>query len=227
MAKKYFGRSALEMKYVYIYCEGQTEEAFVNDIPYPYFSRIGIYVQPIIHKTKRTPTKSFRGGVSKYEPIKNEIIKLCQDPNCIVTTMFDYYAMPEDTPAITYSEIDIYKRVDFIENAVNKDIGCENLIFNLILHEFEALLFSEPQAFEHITNDKAVKQLQAIRNSAETPEHINNSVETAPSKRIASVVDNYSKVRQGIIVAKHIGIDKMLSECKHFSAWINKIIKFT
>ena len=60
------------MKYVYIYCEGQTEEAFVNDILYPYFSRIGIYVQPIIHKTKRTPTKSFRGGVSKYEPIKRE-----------------------------------------------------------------------------------------------------------------------------------------------------------
>ena len=95
-----------------------------------------------------------------------------------------------------------------------------------MLHEFEALLFSEPQGFEHIANDRIVKQLQAIRNSAETPEHINNSAETAPSKRIQNVVNSYSKVRQGIIVAKYIGIDKMMSECKHFSEWINRIIDF-
>ena len=205
------------MKYVYIYCEGQTEESFVNDVLYPYFSRMDIYVTPIIHKTKRTPTKAFKGGVSRYAPIKDELIKLCQDSNCIVTTMFDYYAMPDDTP----------KRIDFIENAVNEDIGCKNLLFNLVLHEFEALLFSEPQAFEHIANDKVVRQLQAIRNSVDTPEHINNSAATAPSKRIQNVVNGYSKVRQGIIVAKYIGIDKMMSECKHFSAWIDKIVDFT
>ena len=214
------------MKYVYIYCEGQTEESFVNDVLYPYFSRMDIYVTPIIHKTKRTPTKAFKGGVSRYAPIKDELIKLCQDSNCIVTTMFDYYAMPDDTPSIDHQDIDIYKRVDFIENAVNEDIGCKNLLFNLVLHEFEALLFSEPQAFEHIANDRVVRQLQAIRNSAETPEHINNSAETAPSKRIQNVVNSYSKVRQGIIVAKYIGIDKMMSECKHFSEWIHRIIDF-
>ena len=215
------------MKYVYIYCEGQTEESFVNDVLYPYFSRMDIYVTPIIHKTKRTPTKAFKGGVSRYAPIKDELIKLCQDSNCIVTTMFDYYAMPDDTPSIDHQNIDIYKRIDFIENAVNEDIGCKNLLFNLVLHEFEALLFSEPQAFEHIANDKVVRQLQAIRNSVDTPEHINNSAATAPSKRIQNVVNGYSKVRQGIIVAKYIGIDKMMSECKHFSAWIDKIVDFT
>ena len=215
------------MKYVYIYCEGQTEESFVNDVLYPYFSRMDIYVTPIIHKTKRTPTKAFKGGVSRYAPIKDELIKLCQDSNCIVTTMFDYYAMPDDTPSIDHQDIDIYKRIDFIENAVNEDIGCKNLLFNLVLHEFEALLFSEPQAFEHIANDKVVRQLQAIRNSVDTPEHINNSAATAPSKRIQNVVNGYSKVSQGIIVAKYIGIDKMMSECKHFSAWIDKIVDFT
>ena len=215
------------MKYVYIYCEGQTEESFVNDVLYPYFSRMDIYVTPIIHKTKRTPTKAFKGGVSRYAPIKDELIKLCQDSNCIVTTMFDYYAMPDDTPSIDHQDIDIYKCIDFIENAVNEDIGCKNLLFNLVLHEFEALLFSEPQAFEHIANDKVVRQLQAIRNSVDTPEHINNSAATAPSKRIQNVVNGYSKVRQGIIVAKYIGIDKMMSECKHFSAWIDKIVDFT
>lgn len=79
------------------------------------FSRMDIYVTPIIHKTKRTPTKAFKGGVSKYAPIKDELIKLCQASNSIVTTMFDYYAMPEDTPSIDHQDIDIYKRIDFIE----------------------------------------------------------------------------------------------------------------
>ena len=62
-----------------------------------------------------------------------------------------------------------------------------------------------------------------MRATAETPEHINNSVNTAPSKRIESVISDYTKVRQGIIVAKNIGINKMLSECKHFADWIDKI----
>ncbi len=211
------------MKTLYIYCEGQTEEAFVNNILSPYLSRMGIYTTPIIHKTKRTPTKSYKGGVSNYNVIKDELRRLCQNPNAIVTTMLDYYGMPADTPEIDYREVDIYKRIEYIETAITKDIGCNNLIFNLILHEFEGLLFSDPQAFAIISDNKSVKKLQDIRDNAETPEHINNSPDTSPSKRIQSIISGYSKVRQGILVAQHIDMDRMLSECKHFSLWISKI----
>lgn len=214
------------MKNVYIYCEGQTEESFVNTVLYPYFSKMDIYVTPIIHKTKRTPTGSYKGGVMDYAPIKKELLKLCKNPNVFVTTMFDYYGMPSDTPAIDYADPDLYRRIEYIEHAINEDIGANNIEFNLLVHEFEALLFSDTQAFSIISNDKAVGQLQAMREAAETPEHINNSVNTAPSKRIESVISDYTKVRQGIIVAKNIGIDKMLSECKHFATWINKIKNF-
>ena len=211
------------MKNVFIYCEGQTEESFVNAVLYPYFANMDIYVTPIIHKTKRTPTKSYKGGVIDYKPIKDELIILCKNPNVFVTTMFDYYGMPNNTPAIDHTDTDLYKRIEYIEQAITNDIGCNNLSFNLLVHEFEGLLFSEPQAFSTIANDKAVEKLQAMRASAETPEHINNSVSTAPSKRIESVISDYTKVRQGIIVAKNIGINKMLSECKHFADWIDKI----
>ena len=211
------------MKNVYIYCEGQTEESFVNTILYPYFSNMDIYVTPIIHKTKRTPTKSYKGGVIDYKPIKDELKILCKNPNAFVTTMFDYYGMPGNTPAIDHIDTNLYNRIEYIEQEITNDIGCNNLAFNLLVHEFEGLLFSDTQAFSTITNDKAVERLQAMRDAAETPEHINNSVSTAPSKRIESVIDNYTKVRQGIIVAKKIGIDKMLSECKHFADWIEKI----
>jgi len=214
------------MKNVYIYCEGQAEESFINTILYPYFENIGIYVIPIIHKTKRTPVKSFKGGVKNYNPIKKEIINLCKNPNVLVTTMFDYYGMPSDTPSIDYADVDIYKRIEHIEKAIADDIGCDNLLFNLVVHEFEGLLFSEPQAFGVIANDRAVTKLQAMKDGAETPEHINNSAATAPSKRIESVISDYSKVRQGTIVAKNVGIDKMLSECKHFATWIENIKNF-
>ena len=211
------------MKNVFIYCEGQTEESFVNAVLYPYFSNMGIYVTPIIHKTKRTPTKSYKGGVIDYKPIKDELRILCKNPNVFVTTMFDYYGMPTNTPAIDHTDTDLYKRIEYIEQAITNDIGCNNLSFNLLVHEFEGLLFSDTQAFSTIANDKAVEKLQAMRASAETPEHINNSVKTAPSKSIESVISDYTKVRQGIIVAKNIGINKMLSECKHFADWIDKI----
>ena len=211
------------MKNVFIYCEGQTEESFVNTVLYPYFANMDIYVTPIIHKTKRTPTKSYKGGVIDYKPIKDELRILCKNPNVFVTTMFDYYGMPNNTPAIDHTDTDLYKRIEYIEQAITNDIGCNNLSFNLLVHEFEGLLFSDTQAFSTIANDKAVEKLQAMRASAETPEHINNSVSTAPSKRIESVISDYTKVRQGIIVAKNIGINKMLSECKHFADWIDKI----
>lgn len=213
-------------KNVIIYCEGYTEESFVNEVLAPYFKNIDIKVLPQIHQTKKTGTGPVRGGVSKYEPIKTELIRYCKNPNFVVTTMFDYYGMPKDTPAISCTEADIYKRVETIESAIADDIGYNNFIPNLIMHEFEGLLFSDPQSFILIAKSSEVAKLQKIRNKAQSPEHINNSPDTAPSKRIRNIINDYGKVRQGIIVAKNIGIDKMLSECKHFAAWIENIKNF-
>lgn len=211
------------MKNIYIYCEGQTEESFVNGVLYPYFRKIDIYVTPIIHKTKRTSIKSYKGGVGDYKHIKGELLKLCKNPNVFVTTMFDYYGMPSDTPFIDYVDVDLYKQIEYIEQKITDDIGCKNFKFNFVLHEFEGLLFSDVCAFKVIANDSVVNKLNKIREKYQTPEHINNSVHTAPSKRIESVISDYLKVRQGILVAKNIGIDKIISECKHFSKWINMI----
>jgi hypothetical protein len=212
------------MKNVYIYCEGQTEESFINGVLYPYFMNMDIYVRPIICTTKKTKKQTFKGGVSTYNKIKKELAIICnKHKNEVVTTMFDYYAMPYDTPNINNNEVDIYKRIEQIEDAINADIDVRNLFFGFSLHEFEGLLFSEPQAFKAITTDDIVTEIQAMRDEASTPEHINNSPETAPSKRLKKVINNYSKIRYGTIVAKEIGIDKIMRECKHFAKWIEKI----
>lgn len=212
------------MKNVYIYCEGQTEESFINEILQPYFITQDIYVTPIVCATKRTKTAKYRGGVQRFSKIESELSIICrQHKNEIVTTMFDYYAMPGDTPDIANAEANIYNRIEQIETAIDAKLGMSNLFFSLMLHEFESLLFSEPRAFANVADESVVNRIAGIRASFETPEHINNSYATAPSKRLESLMPNYAKVRNGVIVSKAIGIDILLRECKHFAAWIAKI----
>ena len=64
------------MKNIYIYCEGQTEEIFINEVLYPYLFNFGVAVYPIICTTKRTGAKKYKGGVSDYNKIKKEKSKI-------------------------------------------------------------------------------------------------------------------------------------------------------
>ncbi len=212
------------MKNVYIYCEGPTEESFINEILYPYFFNIGIAVYPIICTTKRTTTKKFKGGVSDYAKIKKELSMICtQHHNEYVTTMFDYYAMPDNTPGIDCNIADVHKRINQIEQIIDADIAQQNCRFHFMLHEFEGILFSKPNSFALIADDDVVNGIQAIRDSYPTPEHINNSPETAPSKRIEALIPNYAKIKNGTLLSKDMGIDTIMEQCPHFSEWIRFI----
>lgn len=136
--------------------------------------------------------------------------------------MFDYYGMPGDTPAIGLEDPDIYKRINKIEAAINQDIGQTNCMFHFMLHEFEGILFSNPQSFQIIADQDIVNKISEIRKMYPTPEHINNSFETAPSKRLEKLIPNYAKIKNGILISKDMGIDKMIDECPHFREWVEK-----
>jgi len=214
------------MKRLYILCEGQTEEDFVRIILNPYLQNINVIAIPIICTTKRTPTRKYKGGVSSFNKIKKELLRLCgEHPNEMVTTMFDLYALPHDTPGIDYKTSNIYEKAEHIEKAITDSINNKfgNMVFSLILHEFEGLLFSDVSAFGSIADVRAVAILSGVRASVPTPEHIDDSPETAPSKHIKRAILDYSKVSDGIDVANQIGIDKILFECKHFEQWIMKL----
>ena len=55
----------------------------------------------------------------------------------MITTMFDYYGLPHDTPGIDDDCCDIYEMIEHIENLIMNDVGAghSNLIFNLVLLE--------------------------------------------------------------------------------------------
>lgn len=212
------------MKNVYIYCEGPTEESFVNKILYPHFFNLDIAVYPIICTTKRMTSQKFKGGVRDYSKIKKELSALCkQHPNEYVTTMFDYYAMPSNTPGIDCDDPDLDGRIKKIEEIIDRDIGLANCKFHFMLHEFEGILFSNPDSFKLIADEDIVQKIQEIRDAYPTPEHINNSPETAPSKRLSALIPNYAKIINGTLLSANMGIDIIMRECPHFREWIHSI----
>lgn len=212
------------MKNIYILCEGQTEERFVNDVLCERFLTKEIYLYPVIIATKRTVNQKYKGGISSYGKIKKELQILCREhPRELVTTMIDYYRLPEDTPGMDEQGHDLYSHIQIVETAIQKDVGSENLICYLSVHEYEALLFSDVSKFRLIGEEIDIGRLMDIRTQFTSPEHINSSIETAPSKRILTIFPDYLKIINGVTLAQEIGISRMRDECVHFNQWVERL----
>ena len=94
----------------------------------------------------------------------------------------------------------------------------------VVLHEFEGLLFSDCDDFARGVGKPALSEpFQAIRNQFESPEHINDSPTTAPSKRVEQLIPGYVKPLLGNLAAIEIGLDKIAAACPHFNAWIAEL----
>lgn len=92
------------------------------------------------------------------------------------------------------------------------------------MHEFEALLFSDCEAFARaLAMPNLTERLRDIRNQFESPEHINDSPETAPSKRIEALHRDYRKVADGTAAAKEVTLAKMTQQCPHFANWLHRL----
>ena len=127
---------------LYVYCEGYTERDFVNYVLKPYLEKYRIDVTPIVCETSSTGIKKGKGGISKYSKIKDELYRICREhKNEIVTTMIDFYGLPQDTPGIG-------RMTEDVERSISEDLNQQNLIVYLSKHEFEALLFSNVDAFK-------------------------------------------------------------------------------
>lgn len=219
---------------LHILCEGPTEERFVKEVLSPYLQQFNIYTKPILLLTSKK--KNARGGMLSYAQAKRDLILLqrqFRDNNSehhLFTSMFDYYALPDDFPDFESSVKikDVRKRISFLEERFAKDLGLGVFIPYIQLHEFEALLFvdiSKLQAEYPLSGD-SIQKLKEVTDIYGDPEMINNGPDTAPSKRIiAALTQNYhyNKVKSGAAVTSAIGIDSILEHCQHFREWIETI----
>lgn len=212
------------MNRVYLLVEGQTEEAFVNELLVPHYARQGLYLTPIVVST----SPGYRGGVTRYAKVKPQIERLCkQDHGAHVSTLFDLYALPNDFPGKASQAYPSMAggadKALFLEAALAGDIGLGNFIPNLLVHEYEALLFTQLDAFAQWTDDDRL--LEPLRNARQftLPEDINDHPASAPSKRILAAWPGYQKTVHGPLIACDIGLDEIRAACPHFGAWLQKI----
>ncbi len=211
------------MSRAYLLVEGQTEETFVRELLQPHYARMGLYLTPIIVST----SPGHKGGVVSYAKVRPQIERLCkQDADAHVSTMFDLYALPSDFPGKSDPawphQGSGHQKAAFVETRMAQDIGQGNFIPNIMVHEYEALLFVQPERFAEWADQDVVDVLKAAR-QASAPEDINDDPRTAPSKRILAAMPGYQKPVHGPLLACDIGLDAMRADCPHFDVWLRRL----
>ncbi|WP_214711495.1 MULTISPECIES: DUF4276 family protein [unclassified Exiguobacterium] len=212
------------MKRIMILVEGQSEETFVNKVLSPYFYPKNIFLETTIICTKKVKgQRSFRGGLNDYDQVKRDINLLKKSSHFdYITTFFDYYGLPSNFPGLSkVGEIyDIFEKVKYLEKEFYDDISSEKFIPFIMLHEFETMIFCDPLSLNGFFPERKLSRLNQITENHLSPEHINNSPQTAPSKRILNELQSYQKPFHGPIAIEIIGLEKIKDMCQHFDEWI-------
>lgn len=213
---------------VHVLVEGQTEETFVRNVLLPHLLPLQVYLYP-----RQFGKPGHRGGIGEYQRARRDILTtLKQDTIAFCTTLFDYYGMPDSWPQreATRKKSFAEKPVT-IEQAMLSDVvsalgqgfdACRFIPY-VQMHEFEALLFSDPSSLANgleLPNDT---EIWHIRSGFQSPEEINDCQETAPSKRILRLNSGYSKVTDGVMISQKIGLPTIRSQCAHFNEWIRRL----
>ena len=193
--------------------EGETEEEFVKGVLGAHLRKRGVHATGrLLGRGRR---RARRGGNVSMDGLADDMRRLRHSFDA-VTSLVDFYGF-RDKGA---------KSADDLVQAILGRIGDVDprFVFPYVqVHEFEGLLFANPDAFGRILPDAPVPELRSIRLSFETPEDINDRSETAPSKRIAKLMPTYRKRLHGPKVASEIGLDSIRSECPRFDAWLSRL----
>lgn len=239
MGEKRGGREACALIRLHVLAEGQTEESFVNEVLAPELGAHEIFADTHRITTGRRHGRLFRGGLTNYEHLAWDLtlwMKQDQNEDSWFTTMIDLYHLPINFPGrgsvpLTAAAHD---KVARLEAELSKDVIARlsdlpvsrRLIPYIQLHEFEALLFSDPSALleAYPGNQTAVGQLTAIRAQFQSPEEIDETPGSAPSKRILDILPDYQKPVAGLLIAQRIGLAAIRRECPHFDDWLSRII---
>ena len=192
---------------VAILVEGPTEEEFVKRILASHLCQKGVLAN----------AHNLGGGVNEHK-IAREMRLLCRSYD-VVTSLVDYYGF-QGKEGATVAKLEQRVCAE-VGDRMPSSGGCK--IYPYVQrHEFEGLLFSNVEAFGQIPSvtPANVQQLKRIRDRFVTPEDINDSDTSAPSKRIQKVIPTYQKVVNGAVLAKWITLAKIRQECKRFNAWV-------
>ena len=219
------------MTRVYVVVEGQTEEAFVDAVLAPALWPTDVYLTPIV-----IGPPGQRGGRVTFDRVVEHLARqLKQDAAAYCTTLLDYYGRGRGWPTVPPG-VPAQVAVGMMERAVLDRLRTDlpastridvRLIPYMQVHEFEALLFSDPVSLAAALNrPDLVVPLSAIRSGVATPEDVNDGTATAPSKRIEQLHPGYAKRKPllGTLAAQAVGLSAMRRACPRFGRWVDHLL---
>lgn len=221
------------MPEVIVFAEGTTEEYFIKQVVAPALRGMKIYLKPILLNT----SSQARGGAISFDRfLFNSRNALRRNTEIVLSSFLDLYGLDTDFPGFESSKkmINVHERVHFLEAALHRavieHVGCrsERFLPHIQPYEYEGLLFSDVIALAGTEPSwkNYLISLQKIRSEFSSPEHINNSYETKPSKRLENLLHpKYKKTIHGPRAAKQISLEVMELECVHFRNWMNNLRK--
>lgn len=217
------------MRRVFVIVEGPTEESFVKGPLAEALWPHQVYLIPII-----LGVPGHKGGRTNYARVQKDLLRqLKQDRTAYCSTMIDFYGLGPGFPGTPLSpHLANIQKVERVERAIKDDISGRipdfrpdvRLIPYLSLHEYEGLLFSDPNALaQALRQPNLAYRFHQVRNDFPTPEDINDNPNTAPSKRVIAIYSAYRKVIEGTLAARAVGIERMRQECAHFRNWLEQL----
>jgi hypothetical protein len=222
------------MKRLLVHVEGPTEETFANEVLAPHLFACGFesVAARIIGSAR------IRGGIPAWQSARNDLVRqIKQSPGCCHTTLVDYYRLPTSKSQAWPGRVEAnrapYPKKAWtvqsaifaaVEEELEMELPPTRFIPFVVMHEYEGLLFSDCEGFARgIGHPKLAEDFQQIRNQFKSPEEINDSLETAPSKRVEKLVKGYEKRFLGTLAALEIGLDVIRKECPHFNQWLTRL----
>lgn len=179
-----------------IICEGDSDRIFIDRIIKPYLESHSNDLQVYtikIGKTRKHPG----GGDVRYSALV-KIINQCQyDRADLITTFIDFYGTRFETfPCFkVFKEINdnnVQQKIQLLEadiKNISSNIYQHKIIPYVLLHEYEMIYFADLDRFIASNPDYAtIKSDMIMVNTSYAPEEINNSLQTAPSKRIEAMM---------------------------------------
>ena len=199
------------MERIALVVEGRTEAEFVNRVLYPHLLVKDVSAVPMaLHGNVSLPRLSERMADLVWSFDR-------------VTSLVDFYGF-RDKGNASVAELEGQIRQSVMAR-LHRPVDESRIIPYVQQYEFEGLLFSDARAFAAIlgVTDNAVDQLTRIRAGVDSPEEINDSEITAPSKRISKIIPKYNKAIDGPPVAQAIGLPAIRRECPRFHQWVEQL----
>lgn len=216
---------------VIVFAEGPSDELFLKRVVAPSLRDAQIFLKPQTLHTSRDST----GGAINFDRLcRNVRNTLRQTSTSYLTTFFDLYGLDNTMPgyagALALAEPG--DKALHIEAALHAALVLElglradRLIPYIQPYELEGLFFSNTEALSESVPGwaKSANSLHQVRQAFQSPEHINNSFETKPSARLATLLKPaYRKTTHAPVIGQRVGLTAISQECAHFSGWIEQL----